>query len=66
MKPTDSHHKSQIDQAKERLIREIEDGLRHGFFDFAVAGEMVNGKKRRMTIKAGKNYRFTIPEEEIE
>ena len=36
------------------------------FFDLAVTCETVNGKKRRLTIKAGKNHRFTIPEEKIE
>jgi hypothetical protein len=63
--PTDSN-KSQLDRARDCLIREVDDGLRHGFFDLAVTCEMVNGKKRRLTIKAGKNHRFTFPEEEIE
>jgi len=63
--PTDSN-RSQLDQAKECLIREIDDGLRHGFFDLAVTCETVNGKKRQLTIKAGKNHRFTIPKEEIQ
>jgi len=63
--PTNTN-KSQIDRARECLIRELDDGLRHGFFDLAVTCETVNGKKRRLTIKAGKNHRFTIPEEEIE
>jgi len=61
-----SRYKSQLEQARECLIREIDDGLRHGYFDLAVTCETVNGKKRRLTIKAGKNHRFTIPEEEIE
>lgn len=65
MTPTDSN-KSQLDRARDCLIREVDDGLRHGFFDLAVTCETVNGKKRRLTIKAGKNHRFTIPEEEIE
>lgn len=65
MIPTNSN-KSQIGRARECLIRELDDGLRHGFFDLAVTCETVNGKKRRLTIKAGKNHRFTIPEEEIE
>mgnify|MGYP002063146448 CR=1 FL=1 len=47
-------------------IVEVDDGLRHGYFDLAVTCETVNGKKRRLTIKAGKNHRFTIPEDEIE
>ena len=50
----------------DRLTREVRDGLRHGFFELTVACKTVNGKKRRLTIKAGKNHRFMIPEEEIE
>ena len=49
----------------EHLTREVRDGLRHGFFELTVACEMVNGRKRRLTIKAGKNHLFTIPEEEL-
>lgn len=65
MVPINSN-KSQLDQAKECLIREVDDGLRHGFFDLTISCEMANGKRRRLTIKAGKNHRFTIPGEEIE
>ena len=50
----------------DRLSREVCDGLRHGFFELTVACEIVKGGKRGLTIKAGKNHRFTIPEEEIE
>jgi hypothetical protein len=58
--------KTQLQQATDCLTREISDGLRHGFFELAVTCETVNGKMRRVTIKAGKNHRFTIPEKEIE
>ncbi len=47
-------------------LREIlEDGLRHGFFEFAVCGEIVKDKKRRLVIRAGKSHQFTIPEHEL-
>jgi hypothetical protein len=59
-------NKPALEQAMERLTREVRDGLRHGFFELAVACEMVNGRKRRLTIKAGKNHLFTITEEELE
>jgi len=59
-------HKPALEQAFDRLTREIRDGLRHGFFELSVACEIVNGGKRGLTIKAGKSHRFTIPEEEIE
>jgi hypothetical protein len=57
---------STLEQAMQRLTREVRDGLRHGFFELTVACEIVKGGKRGLTIKAGKNHRFTIPEEEIE
>jgi hypothetical protein len=63
--PTNSN-KPALAQAMDRLSREIRDGLRHGFFELTVACEIVKGGKRGLTIKAGKNHRFTIPEEEIE
>lgn len=65
MKPN-NRDRSQLDRVRDCLIQEVDDGLRHGFFDLAVTCETVNGKKRRLTIKAGKNHRFIIPEEEIE
>lgn len=65
MTPTNSN-KPTLAQAMDRLSREVRDGLRHGFFELTVACEIVKGGKRGLTIKAGKNHRFTIPEEEIE
>lgn len=50
----------------DRLYKEVRDGLRHGFFELTVACEIVKGGKRALTIKAGKNHRFTISEGEIE
>jgi hypothetical protein len=63
--PTNSN-KPALAQAMDRLSREVRDGPRHGFFELTVACEIVKGGKRGLTIKAGKNHRFTIPEEEIE
>jgi hypothetical protein len=63
--PTNGN-KPTLAQAMDRLSREVRDGLRHGFFELTVACEIVKGGKRGLTIKAGKNHRFTIPEEEIE
>jgi hypothetical protein len=58
--------KPALDQAMDRLSQEVRDGLRHGHFRVTVVGEIVKGKKRGLTIEAGKSHRFTIPEEEIE
>ena len=65
MTPTNSN-KPALAQAMDRLSREVRDGLRHGVFELTGACEIVKGGKRGLTIKAGKNHRFTIPEEEIE
>jgi hypothetical protein len=61
-----TNDKPVLDQALERLTREVRDGLRHGHFELTIVGEIVKGRKRGLTIKAGKSHRFTIPEEEIE
>jgi len=50
----------------ELLSREVRDGLRHGFFELTVVCEIVKGGRQELTIKAGKNHRFTILDEEIE
>ena len=48
------------------LLREIAlDGLRHGFFDCLITCEIVNGRKRRLVIRAGKSHQFTIAEDEL-
>lgn len=54
-----------LQAALARLQEIVLDGLRHGFFDCAVTCEVVNGKKRRLVIKAGKSHQFTIAEDEI-
>ena len=47
-------------------LREIlEDGLRHGFFEFAVSCEIVKDKKRQLVIRAGKSHQYMIPEHEL-
>lgn len=53
------------EQMLECLRKLILDGLEHGFFDCSIACELVNGRKRRVTIKAGKSHRFTIREEDL-
>jgi hypothetical protein len=54
-----------LDQAMERLTHEVREGLEHGFFDLTVACELVNGRKRRLTIESGRHHLFTIPEEDL-
>jgi hypothetical protein len=39
--------------------------VEHGFFDFSITCEVIQNGRRRLTIKAGKNYQFVIPEQEL-
>lgn len=55
----------QTAEALALLERVIVDGLKHGFFDCSIACETANTGKRHVTIRAGKSYRFTIPEAEL-
>ena len=59
------HPARELTEALQRLLREVVDGLTHGFFDLGVKCELVKNRKRQLTIKAGKSYRFTICEEEL-
>jgi hypothetical protein len=43
----------------------VVDGLRHGFFDYSIACEIVSGGKRQIVIRAGKSHKFTIPVDEV-
>ena len=54
-----------LDAALNLIVDEIRDGLRHGFFDLTVHGEIGNARKRCLTIKAGKSHRFFISEDEL-
>ncbi|MDP9364106.1 MAG: hypothetical protein M3Q10_07765 [Chloroflexota bacterium] len=56
---------STIEQVRAQLWEIIEDGLRHGFFEFAVSCEIVKDKKRRLVIRAGKSHQYTIAEHEL-
>lgn len=56
---------SEIQKFLGRIKQEILSGLRHGFFEYSVKGEIKNGK-RHVTLKAGKNHKFTINPEDIQ
>ncbi len=40
--------------------QEVRDGVQHGFFDYELKCEVINGKRRRITFKAGKSHQFVI------
>ena len=54
----------QICEALDRLEGLVVEGLKHGFFDYSIACEIDKGGKRKLMIRAGKSYMFTIAEDE--
>ena len=54
-----------LEAALDHLRAIVLDGLRHGYFECGVSCEIVNGKKRRLVIKAGKSHQYTIAEDEL-
>jgi hypothetical protein len=56
---------NQLETAIEKVVAELRGGLRHGFFEYRLIGEIVSGGKRQLVLEAGKKYKFTIPEEEL-
>ena len=55
---------SAMDHALRRVVAEIHDGLRHGFFELTLTCEIVSDDRRRLTVRAGKSYQFVIPKED--
>ena len=54
----------QFCEALDRLEGLVVEGLKHGFFDYSIACEIANGK-RKLMIRAGKSYSFYIAEDEM-
>jgi hypothetical protein len=52
-----------LDQALDKILSEIQAGLEHGFFHFALTCDIVSSGRRRLTLRAGKNHQFLIPRE---
>ena len=63
--PDSRQDSNTLEMALLHLREVVLDGLRHGFYDYAITCELVKGSKRRLTIKAGKSHQFTIPEEDL-
>lgn len=57
---------SAADRALHRIVAEILDGLRHGYFEFRVTCEVIGHGRRRLTLHAGKSHQFVIPSDECE
>jgi hypothetical protein len=46
--------------ACEHMTRELVEGVHHGFFEMVVTVEIMQSKKKCITIKAGKSHRFVV------
>ena len=55
----------QMREALDRLRDLVVDGLKHGFFDYSISCEIENKSRRQLVIRAGKSYKFTIPEDDL-
>src|SRR5713226_4323210 len=53
-----------LDRALSRIVAEIHDGLRHGFFEYTLTCEVIGQERRRLTLRAGKSHQFVIPKDE--
>jgi len=56
----------QVDRALGVLRDIVLQGLEHGFFEYTVVGEIIQGQKRRLVIKAGKSFQFVIAADELD
>lgn len=63
--PFNNAEGGQIREALDRLEELIVEGLKHGFFEYTVACQVVTGGKRKLVIPAGKSHQFTIPKSEV-
>ena len=55
----------QLRDALDRIEGLVVEGLRHGFFEYSLAGQTGKGGRRQLVIRAGKSHKFTIPEDEL-
>jgi hypothetical protein len=53
-----------VEKALNRILAEIEAGLRHGYFDIRLTCDLVGNGRRRLTLRAGRNYQFLVPAED--
>jgi len=51
---------NELERAVAMLTRTLLEGLRHGYFEFTVSGEVIKGDKRRVLIKAGKSHAYIV------
>ena len=49
----------------QKLTAEIQEGLRHGFFEYRLTSEIIKDGKRQLILEAGKKYKFIICADEV-
>jgi hypothetical protein len=49
---------SALARARQRILAELDDGLRHGHFDTRLTDEAITGGHRRLTLHAGTTYQL--------
>ena len=57
--------KGELNEAFQKVRDEVLNGLRHGFFECTIKGEILKNQKRQVTIQAGKSHRFIVGEDEL-
>ena len=48
-----------------KIETEVREGVSHGHFDLAISCKIGNSGKRELLVKAGKNHKYLIPEDEL-
>lgn len=48
-----------------KIEAEVREGVSHGHFDMAISCKVANSGKRELLVKAGKNHKYLIPEDEL-
>lgn len=56
---------TQLEVADARISQLFHELVGHGFFKFEISGSVVKGGKRIVVVTAGKDYKYTIPIEDI-
>lgn len=58
-------HVNQYNQLTKKLLQVTDEMVNHGFAKASIEVKTVKQKKREVIISAGKEYKYTIPVEEL-
>jgi hypothetical protein len=56
---------NQLEKADAKMKQLFHEMIGHGFFKFEVSGSVIQGGKRVVVVTAGRDFKFTIPKEDI-